>query len=65
MGDGGFGYDPMFELVEYHQTFAQLGDAVKSVLSHRARSHRLFLPKFLQLKRTVKLPISVKWIIDI
>ena len=52
-GDGGFGYDPMFELAEYHQTFAQLGDAVKSVLSHRARSHRLFLPKFLQMLETL------------
>ncbi len=37
-GEGGFGYDPLFEIPEYHQTFAQLGTAVKSVLSHRARA---------------------------
>ena len=43
-GRGGFGYDPLFELPEYHQTFGQLGDSVKSVLSHRARAMRRFLP---------------------
>lgn len=36
-GSGGFGYDPLFELAEYHQTFAELGPTVKSVLSHPAR----------------------------
>lgn len=42
-GDAGFGYDPLFEVVEYGRTFAELGDAVKSLLSHRARAvHRLF-----------------------
>ncbi len=42
-GSAGFGYDPYFELIEYHQTFAELGDTVKSVLSHRARAMRAFL----------------------
>jgi len=42
-GDAGFGYDPHFELPEYHLTFAELGDTVKSVLSHRARAMRQFL----------------------
>lgn len=42
-GSAGFGYDPWFELPEYHQTFAELGDTVKSVLSHRARAMRKFL----------------------
>ena len=37
-GEGGFGYDPLFEVVEYHQTFAELGGRVKSVLSHRAKA---------------------------
>lgn len=46
-GDAGFGYDPLFEIVEYHQTFGQLGDAVKSVLSHRARAIRSFVPQVL------------------
>ncbi len=34
-GPGGFGYDSLFEVREYHRTFAQLGPAAKSILSHR------------------------------
>ncbi|MFN5468478.1 MAG: RdgB/HAM1 family non-canonical purine NTP pyrophosphatase [Pirellulaceae bacterium] len=37
-GEAGFGYDPYFELVEYHKTFAELGMMVKNCLSHRARA---------------------------
>ena len=48
-GTGGFGYDPMFEITEYHQTFGELGDSVKSLLSHRARANRMFVPKLLTL----------------
>lgn len=48
-GTGGFGYDPMFELLEYHQTFGELGDAVKSMLSHRARANRKFVPRLMTL----------------
>jgi XTP/dITP diphosphohydrolase len=48
-GTAGFGYDPLFEIPEYHQTFAELGDAIKSVLSHRARAHRKFVPLLRQL----------------
>jgi XTP/dITP diphosphohydrolase len=48
-GTAGFGYDPLFEIAEYHLTFGELGDAVKSVLSHRARANRVFVPKLLQL----------------
>lgn len=46
-GSGGFGYDPLFEIPEYHQTFAELGGTVKSILSHRARA----LQKFIQQLR--------------
>ncbi len=49
VGSGGFGYDPLFELVEYHQTFGQLGSDVKSVLSHRARAMRRMVPQLLRL----------------
>ena len=42
-GSAGFGYDPLFQLREYHRTFGQLGDTVKSVLSHRARAMRQLL----------------------
>jgi XTP/dITP diphosphohydrolase len=44
-GEGGFGYDPLFEVAEYHQTFAEMGQAVKRAISHRARSLRAFLSK--------------------
>ena len=46
-GSGGFGYDPLFEIVEYHRTFGELGLAVKSVLSHRARAMRQMVPRLL------------------
>jgi len=48
-GSGGFGYDPLFEIPEYHLTFGQLGSAVKSVLSHRSRAIRAVIPDFLRL----------------
>ncbi len=50
-GSGGFGYDPLFEVVEYHQTFGELNPAVKSVLSHRARSIRALVKQMLALVR--------------
>lgn len=39
-GAGGFGYDPLFEIVEYHRTFGELGGAVKAAISHRSRALR-------------------------
>lgn len=42
-GSGGFGYDPLFEIREYHQTFAELGTTVKGVLSHRGRALKRFI----------------------
>lgn len=48
-GTAGFGYDPLFEVVEYHKTFGELGLEVKSVLSHRSRAVRQFVPKLLEL----------------
>lgn len=47
-GSGGFGYDPLFEIPEYHQTFAELGAVVKGVLSHRARALRKFIRQLQQ-----------------
>jgi len=44
-GTFGFGYDPLFEIPEYHRTFGQLGGAVKSILSHRARAMRQLLAR--------------------
>ena len=34
----GFGYDPLFLIREYHQTFGELSALVKHQLSHRARA---------------------------
>ncbi len=52
-GTGGFGYDPLFEIPEYHQTFAQLGSAVKSALSHRARALQKFIGGLRRLQQAV------------
>ena len=50
-GSNGFGYDPLFEILEYHQTFGQLGPGVKSVLSHRSRATRRLVPQLLALRK--------------
>jgi len=47
-GANGFGYDPLFEVREYHQTFGELGPAVKRALSHRSRAMRQILPEILR-----------------
>jgi XTP/dITP diphosphohydrolase len=44
-GQNGFGYDPLFEVVEYHRTFGELGPHVKQAISHRARALRIILPQ--------------------
>ena len=43
-GDGGFGYDPLFEVIEYHKTFGTLLPVVKQTISHRARAMRKLIP---------------------
>lgn len=48
-GTGGFGYDPLFEIVECHRTFGELSPAVKRVLSHRSRSIRQLIPQILSV----------------
>lgn len=48
-GDNGFGYDPLFELIEYHRTFGELGSHVKRVLSHRSRALRGIVPELLRI----------------
>jgi XTP/dITP diphosphohydrolase len=37
-GTGGFGYDPLFLVPEYHRTFGELSARVKHALSHRGRA---------------------------
>lgn len=43
-GSGGFGYDPLFIVPEYHRTFGELAPAVKDVISHRGRAMRAIIP---------------------
>ena len=43
-GAGGFGYDPLFIVPEYHRSFGELAPAVKGVISHRGRALRALLP---------------------
>jgi XTP/dITP diphosphohydrolase len=43
-GAGGFGYDPLFLILEYHRTFAELGALVKHQISHRSRAFERLRP---------------------
>jgi XTP/dITP diphosphohydrolase len=47
-GQGGFGYDPLFLIPEYHRTFGELSARVKHALSHRARALVKLRPFLLQ-----------------
>ncbi|MDA7977196.1 MAG: RdgB/HAM1 family non-canonical purine NTP pyrophosphatase [Pirellulales bacterium] len=51
-GTEGFGYDPLFEIPEYRKTFAELGAAVKSALSHRGRAMRKLSAKLATLVKS-------------
>ena len=48
-GQGGFGYDPLFLIPEWHQTFGELSPRVKHALSHRARALEQLRPTLKQL----------------
>jgi XTP/dITP diphosphohydrolase len=54
-GSGGFGYDPLFVIREYHRTFGDLDLTVKRAISHRSRALRRFVPKLLRLVADVDL----------
>jgi XTP/dITP diphosphohydrolase len=46
-GQGGFGYDPLFLPEGFDQTFAELGEATKNQLSHRAQALATLKARFL------------------
>ena len=48
-GENGFGYDPVFVPDGYEETFAELGNAVKNKISHRAKAIERLI-KFLSEK---------------
>ena len=45
MGDGGFGYDPVFFVPEHKATFAEIPQSVKNEISHRANALKVFKKK--------------------
>ena len=47
-GQGGFGYDPLFLIPEWRQTFGELTPRVKHALSHRARALEQLRPVLMQ-----------------
>jgi XTP/dITP diphosphohydrolase len=49
VGQGGFGYDPVFFLPEYDCTMAQLSREEKNRVSHRARAVKTALPALSEL----------------
>lgn len=51
-GENGFGYDPLFEIPEYHRTFGELGPSIKKVLSHRSRAIRKITAQICELMAT-------------
>ncbi|GIW83043.1 MAG: non-canonical purine NTP pyrophosphatase [Gemmatales bacterium] len=50
-GSGGFGYDPLFLIPEYHKTFGELSPVVKHAISHRARALERLRPQLKKLCR--------------
>ena len=50
-GTGGFGYDPLFLIPEYHRTFGELSARVKHALSHRGRALAKMRPLLRDLLR--------------
>lgn len=50
IGDNGFGYDPIFYVPEYQQTFGQMSPQLKSAISHRAKALEILRPQLAALK---------------
>jgi len=48
-GAGGFGYDPLFYMPEHARTMAELPEALKNQISHRARALQAAVPYLREL----------------
>ncbi len=48
-GTGGFGYDPLFLIPEFHKTFGELSSRVKHAISHRCRALEKLRPELRKL----------------
>ncbi len=48
-GNQGFGYDPIFYVPQYQQTFAQMTPQLKRDISHRGQAFALLLPQLSEL----------------
>jgi XTP/dITP diphosphohydrolase len=54
-GNQGFGYDPLFYIVEKERTLAELSAVEKTDISHRGRGFRKFLTWFHDLPETAQI----------
>jgi len=52
IGEGGFGYDPIFYLPEYRATFAEMSVELKNQISHRGRAFQQLVPNLVELLRS-------------
>ena len=50
-GEGGFGYDPLFQLPEEGCSLAELSQDKKDLISHRAQAMRAMIPVLTSLAR--------------
>lgn len=52
LGDGGFGYDPIFQPEGFSETMAQISAEEKDAISHRGRALRAIAPVVAELLRS-------------
>ena len=48
-GNGGFGYDPIFEEISTKLTFAEMDNDIKDTLSHRGKALKAIIPNLFEL----------------